>query len=185
MADDMGFIDAMVMYQVPDEYMIGVFLIGGLMSLLIAAKCGKQDYNDYLKANGLTRSECPFGSDYMLSIVITGVVGAFLSYALTGVFLGLVGHIDAPAGVYYFVALIVGIISGRYAGPFLKDLVDLVRDKLKINGPSSGSGSSDAAVAQAATAAKATAAAKEQAAEAAPAEAVTMSAPATVKVRKG
>lgn len=127
-------IDAAVSYQTPEAYMIGTVLIGLLFAFIIAAKKYKKSYNDHLKAKGLTKEECPFGGDFLASIIVSAAFGAFAAYIGSGILLGLAGHQDAPAMVYYFMAFLIGLVSGRYAGSFLSDICDIVRDKLKIVG---------------------------------------------------
>lgn len=125
-------LDAVVTYQTPEAYMIGTVLIGALFAFLLAAVQYKQAYNDHLKSCGLSKAECPFSGKYGLGIVITTVAGAFLAYFGSGILLGLAGQQEAPEMVYYALAFVIGLVAGKYAGPFLRTVVDLVRDRLKI-----------------------------------------------------
>ncbi len=125
-------IDAAVTYQTPEAYMIGTVLIGFLVSILMAGIYAKAAYDDMLKEKGLTKSDCPFGADYMIMIVVIGALGAFAGYFASGILLGLMGQQDAPGMVYYAVAFVSAICVGKYGWGFLANLPDIIRNKLKI-----------------------------------------------------
>ena len=134
------FVTAAVTYQTPDAYMIGTVLIGLLFAFIAAYKVYKKEYNDHLKKYSLTKKECPFGGDFLGGLVISTATGGFLGFIAPGILLGLMGQQEAPEMVYYFLAFLTGIVSGKYAGPFLKDYVDIIRDKLKISGDGGSAG---------------------------------------------
>lgn len=121
-----------VTYRTPEEYLIGTVLVGFVIALAIAGIYAKAAYNDKLKGDGLSKSEYPFGVDYMLAILVTGVLGAFVGYFASGIVLGLVGQQEAPAMVYYAVAFFAAVVVGRYGWSFLSTIPDIIRDKLKI-----------------------------------------------------
>lgn len=127
-------LNAAVTYQTPEAYMVGTVLIGALFAFLLAAVQYKQAYNDHLKGCGLSKAECPFSGKYALGIIVTTVAGGFLAYFGSGILLGLAGQQEAPEMVYYALAFIIGLVAGKYAGPFLRSVVDIVRDRLKIVG---------------------------------------------------
>ena len=131
-------VTAMVTYQTPDDYMIGTVLIGALFALLIAGVAAKIAYNDHLKANGLSKADCPFDSKFLVAVIVVGVLGGFLGYFGSGIVLGMMDQQAAPAMVYYALAFVIGIATGAYGGPFLRSIVDGIRDKLKIGGDKSG-----------------------------------------------
>lgn len=141
-------ITAATTYQTPESAMIGTVLIGLFFAFIVAAKNSKKLYNNHLKKYGLSKQECPFGGDFLVSIIVSAAFGAFAGYLGSGILLGLAGQQDAPEFVYYFLAFLIGLVSGKYAYPFLGDLCDLVRDKLKISdgesAPADGQGASEA-----------------------------------------
>lgn len=126
-------VSAAVTYRVPDEYMLGLVTFSFVITAIIAGIEAKVAYNDMLKDKGLTRAECPFGADYVLAVVVTGVLGAIVSYLAAGIVLGLMGHQDAPMMVYYAVAFFAAVIVGRFGWGFLVKFPDIIRDRLKIS----------------------------------------------------
>lgn len=137
-------VDAAVTYQTPEAFMIGTVLIGALIALLVAGLEAKVLYEDHLKAVGKTKAEEPFGADYLIVVVLVAVLGGFAGYILTGILLGLCGHQDAPAMVYYCVAFLVALMVGKYGHGFLNKVPDSVRNKLKLGGGDDGSVEVDA-----------------------------------------
>lgn len=131
-------VTAAVTYRTPDDFMVGTVLLGAFFALLIAGVAAKIAYNNHLKATGQTRQECPFDSKFLVAVIVTGVFGGFLAYFGSGIVLGMMGQQDAPAMVYYGLAFLIGIAAGAYGGPFLRSIVDGIRDKLKIGGNQSG-----------------------------------------------
>ena len=117
-------VDYMVTYQVPEEYKIGVIIIGFAIALFAAYVFTKHKWRKQLTDNGLTKEQYPFGADHMLNIIVNGVIGGFAAYFGAGILLGLMGHQDAPGEVYYFFAFIFGCVVGYLGWQFLRKIVD-------------------------------------------------------------
>lgn len=131
-------IQAVTTYQTPEDYLVGTVLIGILFGVLMVLMHGKKPYNDMLKEKGLTRSDMPYGLDYLAGGILCIALAGIFAYAAPGWVLGLIGRPEAPAVLYYVAAAITGIIVGRYGLAITNAICDIFRDKAKISGPASG-----------------------------------------------
>ena len=125
-------IDAVTTYQTPEQYLIGTVLIGLLFGALMVLKYGKVPYNDYLKENGLTTADMRYGMDFLAGNILCLALAGLLAFAVPGWALGLMGHPEAPAVLYYVLAALTGIIVGRYGVQLANTICDIFRDRAKI-----------------------------------------------------
>lgn len=125
-------IQAVTTYQTPEDYLVGTVLIGILFGVLMVLMYGKKPYNDVLKAKGLTKSDMPYGLDYLAGGILCIALAGLFAYATPGWALGLIGQPEAPAVLYYVVAAITGIIVGRYGLQLTNAICDIFRDRAKI-----------------------------------------------------
>ena len=125
-------IQAVTTYQTPEDYLVGTVLIGILFGVLMVLMYGKKPYNDVLKAKGLTKSDMPYGLDYLAGGILCIALCGLFGFAVPGWALGLIGQPEAPAVLYYVVAAITGIIVGRYGLQLTNAICDIFRDRAKI-----------------------------------------------------
>ena len=125
-------ITAVTTYQTPEDYLVGCVLIGILFGVLMVLMYGKKPYNDYLKDNGLTKADVPYGLDFLAGNVLCIALAGLLAYAVPGWALGLMGQPEAPAVLYHVIAAITGIVVGRYGLQLTNAICDVFRDRAKI-----------------------------------------------------